>query len=79
MANNTYERYTTAKDSGLLDYPWRERVKNDIESKKFKSFNTANQTAKQFVIVKLDNFGFKSKITNLGCGVHKIEADYETV
>lgn len=68
-----YNRYNTAKSLGDLDYPWRQSIEKDIKDGNFKSFTSANSTAKQFVIVTLDRANINCKVTNLGCGVHKIE------
>jgi hypothetical protein len=68
-----YNRYIAAKELGTLDHVWRQCVKSDIESGSFTKFSSANQTAKQFVIVNLDRCGIKFTVTSLGCSVHKIE------
>lgn len=68
-----YSRYIAAKELGALEHAWRQKVKSDIESGAFTKFSSANQTAKQFVIVNLDRCGIKFTVTSLGCSVHKIE------
>jgi Flp pilus assembly CpaE family ATPase len=69
-----YDRYTCAKDLSMLDYPWRQNMRKDIESGAFVKFVSANASAKQFVVVNLEKFGVNFKVTNLGCGVQKIES-----
>lgn len=71
-----YSRYATARDAGLLDHGWRQGVKADIQAGDFKSFTSANATAKQWVVVCMDHAGLTAKITSLGCGVHRIEVDH---
>lgn len=70
-----YSKYTTGKDASMLDFQWRDNVRIDISKGGFKSFTSGNPTAKQWVIVCLDRCGLGVKVTNLGCGVHRIEVE----
>lgn len=67
-----YERYITSKIGTDLDYTWRQGIRSDITSGKFKEFVSGNSQAKQFVIFTITQAGLEPVVKSLGCGMHKI-------